>query len=148
MLDEIINYLEIDPWLGTAGQPTREQFAAVKDAGYAVILNLLPGSSPKALPDEPELVAGLGLDYISIPVIWEQPTHSDLDQFFQAMRANQGRKIFVHCAMNMRVSAFVFLYRVLVKGEPVETAEQSMHEIWEPDPTWQAFIEGELLTTD
>ncbi|RPJ49750.1 MAG: phosphatase [Chloroflexi bacterium] len=142
MLQDITNYLEISPLLGTAGQPAREQFTAIKEAGYDVVINLLP--SPNTLPDEQALVTGLGLDYINIPVIWQQPTPANLDDFFQAMRANQGRKVFVHCAMNMRVSAFVYLYRVLVQGEPAETAKRSLKEIWEPDSTWQAFIDSRM----
>ncbi len=142
MLRDITNYLEISPLLGTAGQPAREQFTAIKEAGYDVVINLLP--SPNTLPDEQALVTGLGLDYINIPVIWQQPTPANLDDFFQAMRANQGRKVFVHCAMNMRVSAFVYLYRVLVQSEPAETAEHSLKAIWEPDPTWQAFIDSRM----
>jgi len=144
MLTGIINYLEIDPRLGTSGQPDPEQFPAIKEAGYELVINLLPETSPDAIPGEPELVADLGMDYLPIPVIWQQPTSADLAQFFEALRANRDRKVFVHCAMNMRVSAFVFLYRVLVEGLPVEEAEPPMRSIWDPNPTWQEFIEGEL----
>lgn len=148
MLKDIINYVEVDlrseRRLGTAGQPDRDQFAEVKQAGYELVINLLPASSPDAFPEEPELVAGLGMGYVPIPVIWQQPTSADLAHFFQAMRASSGQNVFVHCAMNMRVSAFVFLYRVLVEGVPVETAKETMELIWEPNPVWQAFIDEEL----
>jgi len=146
MLDEILNYLEINLTLGTAGQPAAGQFADIQKAGYEVVINLLPISSPKALPDEPAMVAQLGMQYISIPVIWDAPTASDLELFFEAMARHSGRKIFVHCAMNMRVSAFVFLYRVLVEGIPPQEAEMDMLMIWEPNPTWQQFIDQALAS--
>jgi protein tyrosine phosphatase (PTP) superfamily phosphohydrolase (DUF442 family) len=147
MLADIINYLEIDPRLGTAGQPDPDEFGDIQAAGYELVINLLPASSPDAIPEEPALVAGLGMEYLSIPVIWQQPTHENLSKFFADLHANRGRKVFVHCAMNMRVSAFVFLYRALVEGVPVATARETMQKIWEPNPVWQAFIEAELQRT-
>jgi len=42
------------------------------------------------------------------------------------------------------VSAFVMLYRVLRQGVPVAEADATMRHIWEPNPTWQAFIEQHL----
>jgi protein tyrosine phosphatase (PTP) superfamily phosphohydrolase (DUF442 family) len=144
MLNDILNFLEISPNLGTSGQPTAAQFPAIQAAGYALVINLLPASSTSALPGEAGLVASLGMDYIAIPVIWDAPTSADLQQFFAALGANKGRKIYVHCAMNMRVSAFVFLYRVLVQKEDPETVKWSMYTIWEPNETWQTFIDAEL----
>jgi len=144
MIHEIINFLQINPNLGTAGQPRRDQFTEIKEAGYEVVINLALNSSTDAILDEHALVTGLGMGYIHIPVIWEEPTARDLERFFEAMIQNQTRKVFVHCAMNMRVSAFIFLYRVLHLGVPVEIARQAMLPIWKPNHTWQTFIEGRL----
>jgi len=44
----------------------------------------------------------------------------------------------------MRVSAFVGLYRVQRQGWPVADAFALMHEIWQPDAVWSAFIESQL----
>jgi hypothetical protein len=44
----------------------------------------------------------------------------------------------------MRVSCFVFLYRVLRLGLPVETALQNMLAIWQPNEVWQRFIDAIL----
>ena len=93
---------------------------------------------------EPQLLADNGLDYIHIPVVFDDPTDSDLNQFFEAMDANQGKKCFVHCIANARVSAFVLLYQVLRQGVPVEEADATMRQIWEPNPIWQAFIDKHL----
>ena len=87
---------------------------------------------------------GLGIDYAHIPVVFDAPTDNDLAQFFAAMEANQHKKCFVHCIANARVSAFVMLYRVLRQGVPVAEADATMRHIWEPNPTWQAFIEKHL----
>jgi protein tyrosine phosphatase (PTP) superfamily phosphohydrolase (DUF442 family) len=144
MLSSILNYLEISPTLGTSGQPKAEEFAAIQAAGYAVVINLLPTHNDSYLPSEPALVESLGMAYINIPVVWDQPTRANLEQFFAALHANTGRKVYAHCAMNMRVSAFVFLHRVLVEKADPEEARWMMFEIWEPNETWQAFIDQML----
>jgi protein tyrosine phosphatase (PTP) superfamily phosphohydrolase (DUF442 family) len=143
-LSAIYNFLPLADGTGTAGQPTSSQLAAVKAAGYDVVINLATGTTPRDLPNEANVVQGLELAYIHIPVIWDTPTTADLARFFDAMDENQDKKRFVHCIANMRVSAFVFLYRVLRHGVPVEEARTTMNQIWQPNATWQAFIDEAL----
>lgn len=145
-LTDIYNFLPIDAHWATAGQPTVAQFAAIKAAGYEVIINLGMPDSPRAVLNEADVVAAQGIDYVAIPVVWEAPTGADLAAFFAAMTANQAKKRFVHCIANMRVSAFIFLYRVLVLGTPVDDARQTLHQIWEPNPVWSQFIDEQLAT--
>src|ERR1700757_3355019 len=113
VLSGIYNFRSIDDKLGTAGQPTEEQFQAVRDAGFEAVINLALPTSDNALPHEGGIVTGLGMAYVHIPVNFQAPTAQDFRAFCGAMRAFEGRRIFVHCAANMRVSAFVYLYRVL-----------------------------------
>ncbi len=143
-LAEIYNFLSIDERWATAGQPTAEQIPAIKQAGYEVVINLGMPDSPRAVMNEAKLVVAEGLIYVPIPVIWEAPTTEDLEKFFQAMVVNEDKKRFVHCIANMRVSAFTFLYRVLKQGVPITEARQTLHQIWEPNPIWQAFITEQL----
>jgi protein tyrosine phosphatase (PTP) superfamily phosphohydrolase (DUF442 family) len=143
-LSDIFNFQATTETLGTAGQPTSAQFEAVKEAGYEVVINLALGNTPRDLTNEPQLLSDLGFDYVHIPVVFDRPTAADLEQFFDAMDANQGKKCFVHCIANARVSAFVMLYRVLRQGVPVEEARALMHQIWTPNDTWQAFIDETL----
>ncbi|HEY9644495.1 MAG TPA: protein tyrosine phosphatase family protein [Coleofasciculaceae cyanobacterium] len=140
-LTEIYNFIQITDSLATAGQPTADQFAAIKEAGYEIIINLALPTSTNAIANEDEIVANQGIAYIHIPVIWENPTLEDLDRFFQVMQENQDRKVFVHCAMNMRVSAFTYLYRVTQQQIEPDIAKAAMDQIWTPNPTWQAFIQ-------
>lgn len=143
-LSDIFNFQATTEHLGTAGQPTAAQFEAVKDAGYEVVINLAMGNTSRDLANEPQLLSELGFDYVHIPVVFDQPTAADLQQFFDAMDANQDKKCFVHCIANARVSAFVMLYRVLRQGVPLEEARAQMHQIWTPNATWQAFIDETL----
>ena len=124
----------------TAGQPTAQEIIGIGQAGWQVVINLALPSSPRALTDEAERVAAAGMDYIAIPVVWEEPTLDDLKRFFAALEANQERATFVHCALNYRASAFVYLYRVLRLGVPCDEALPDMLAVWEPNETWLSFI--------
>ena len=143
-LANIYNMLSLTDNLGTSGQPTSAQLAAIKEAGYEVVINLATGTTPRDLPNEADVVATQGMEYIHIPVVWENPTEADLARFFEVMDATQDKKRFVHCIANMRVSAFMFLYRVLRQGMPLDEARATMSQIWQPNPIWQKFIEAEL----
>jgi protein tyrosine phosphatase (PTP) superfamily phosphohydrolase (DUF442 family) len=143
-LAEICNFRRISETLGTAGQPLPDQFAAIRAAGYEVVVNLAMPTSTNALANEAELVAEQGMAYVHIPVVWEQPTEDDLAQFFATMEAYRGRPVFVHCALNMRVSVFVLLYRVLRLGVPLEVAQVDLLSIWDPDGVWAQFMDDAL----
>lgn len=143
-LSTIYNMLPLTDDLGTSGQPTSAQLAVIKEAGYEVVINLATGKTPRDLPNEADVVAAQGMEYIHIPVVWENPTEADLTRFFEAMDATQHKKRFVHCIANMRVSAFIFLYRVLRQGMPVEEARATMAKIWQPNPIWHKFINDAL----
>lgn len=143
-LERIYNFRWRAPNLATAGQPLEEELHAVAEAGFEVVINLALLDADYSLPDEPGLVRALGMSFFHIPVIWEQPTLENLQQFFSVMRQVQGRRIFLHCAANMRVSVFLALYRMLELGWPYTDAMAQVRDIWEPDAVWQAFIQAAL----
>ncbi len=147
-LEDILNFraLGLGGRIGTAGQPAEYQFETIKSSGYETVINLALSTSLGALPNEREIVEKNGLSYIHIPVVWEDPTAGDLNQFFAAMDARPDQRVFVHCAMNKRVSAFMFLYRVLRLKEPEEVARKDLLKIWTPEPHWQRFIERSLAS--
>jgi len=140
--------LRVSDAIGTAGQPTAEQFGDIKAAGYEVVVNLAMPDSPDALPDESELVAEQGMAYVHIPVVWECPTAQDLEQFFAIMDEHWDKKVLVHCAVNKRVSSFIFLYQVIRQGVPPEDAREVLLRIWEPNAVWQSFMDDSLARHD
>jgi protein tyrosine phosphatase (PTP) superfamily phosphohydrolase (DUF442 family) len=140
-IDQIQAFLALSEQVGTAGQPTAEQFADIQVAGYQRVVNLALINSTDAIPEESEIVAKLGMDYVHIPVDWEEPTLADLSRFFAVMDDLAVTKVFVHCAKNMRVSVFMYLYRVIRQQTSTEKAGEDLHRIWIPIPPWQAFID-------
>ncbi len=139
-LAAVTNYYEISSDLGTAGQPRREQFQALRNAGYQVVINLARPDSPSFVAEEAELAAGLGLEYVPIPVVWEAPQPQDFARFAAEMQRLAGKKVFVHCALNYRASAFVYLYRILFLGAAEEEARRDMLAVWQPEGVWADLI--------
>ena len=139
-LSAITNFLQIAPGLGTAGMPTQEQIPLLAAAGYQVVINLAVDDLPSVLAEEEKLVNDCGMHYVHIPVIWLKPTLANVKDFFATMQQQQGKKVFVHCVLNMRVSVFVYLYRVLILNVSPRAAYADVLKIWQPDEVWQPFI--------
>ncbi|PZU96418.1 MAG: phosphatase [Pseudanabaena sp.] len=137
---EILDFLWISDQIATSGQPTVDQFRLIADAGYEVVINLALPTSDGAIANESEVVQMLGMEYVAIPVIWESPTVENLNQFLLVMDSRQNNRIYVHCAKNMRVSAFIYIYRCLRLHCPKEQAIADLHRIWQPNEIWQKFI--------
>ena len=145
-MKDIYHYQFLSDTLSSSGMPTVEQMKDVAEAGVQVVINLAPHDVPNAIPNEGELVNGLGMEYVNIPVIWRAPEREALQQFLDTMDAHAGKKIHVHCEANYRASAFVMMYRVLRLGWNPEDAVPVMEKMWNPEdfPVWEKFIEDNL----
>jgi protein tyrosine phosphatase (PTP) superfamily phosphohydrolase (DUF442 family) len=140
-LTEIYNFRAIEDALSTSGQPTEAQLQAAAAEGYEVIINLALHDDPRySLPDETNLVEGLGMKYIHIPVQFDAPREDDLLTFFQVMEIYKDKKIHIHCAANMRVTTFLGLYWTIKQGQTEVEAFKTMRSVWEPNDVWSSFI--------
>jgi protein tyrosine phosphatase (PTP) superfamily phosphohydrolase (DUF442 family) len=146
MFNHIYNFMALSETLFTGGMPTANQLKSAAEEGVETVINLAPHDVPYALPNEAQLVASLGMHYISIPVNWNTPTKDGLDKFMDAMDKHKDRKVLVHCEANFRASAFVSMYRILRERWKPEDALEVMHKIWDEDayPVWKMFIEDAL----
>ncbi len=139
-LSDISNYREYSPTFSSSGQPTKEQLEMLKDAGFERIVYIAFSNNGGAIADEDVVVKELGMDYVHIPVIWDQPTASDFYAFAGSMQREADRKTLLHCQVNYRASAFSFLYRVLYEDVPIADAKADMNSVWLPNETWQNLI--------
>lgn len=139
-LGDIYNYLVLSDRISTSGQPTERQFALVKSAGFEDVINLAPHDAENALDDEAGVLEGLGVSYTHIPVNFQRPTQANFETFCARMGELEGRRVWVHCAANMRVSAFMYRYRCEVLGEEPQAAREDMSRIWEPFGVWKDFV--------
>ena len=131
--------------LWSSGQLSERDIDQLPALGIEAVINLARPTSPGALADEADHIARLGITYLQIPVVWEDPKPEQFHQFAAMLEAFRGRKVWVHCAKNMRASAFIYLYRRQVLGHSEAEASFPMCKVWSPDATWQNFIERVVL---
>lgn len=138
------NRHQVFDWLWTSGQLSEQDIAELPRMGIRTVVNLALPTASNALPGEAEYVASSGMNYFQIPVPWEKPELHHLGLFFSLMEIIQGENTWVHCALNMRVSAFMYLYRRLRLNESEEAASFPLREVWEPNEIWSQFISNAL----
>lgn len=134
----------IDDNLCTAAQLSAEQLSGLGETGVRHVINLALPTSDHAVADEAARLTAQGINYVQIPVGWENPTPAQFTLFAQILWAMRDEAVLVHCACNMRASAFVFLYRVLHEAVPLREAAAIMHAIWQPQGVWREFITAQL----
>ena len=143
---DILNFAQMSERLATSGQPGREEFAAIQAAGYESVVNLAMPDSDRALADEAALVTGLGLNYFHIPVSFQAPRPEQvrifcrLLQSLEAPEKGAGQRVWVHCILNYRVSAFVFHYLTKLRGVSEGAARSPIFEGWQPDAVWSDLL--------
>lgn len=147
--ERVYRYRLAAPGLATSGQPREDEIAAIAAAGYEVVINLALHDDPRySLADEAGSVRALGVEYVHIPVKFDAPSRDDLRAFFDAMDAHRGRRLWVHCAANLRVSAFLALHRHFREGWTTAQAFGPMREVWEPNAVWARFLDESLAAGD
>jgi protein tyrosine phosphatase (PTP) superfamily phosphohydrolase (DUF442 family) len=138
------NVRVISPLLVTAGQPDRATLQRLKGEGYAAVISLAPSNTADAVPDQAEILAAQGIEFVHIPIPWQAPEAKHLDAMAAAMQRLKGKKVLVHCQMNMRASALTFLYRTIHEKEDPATAWRDVKPLWTPTDQWAEFINGQL----
>jgi protein tyrosine phosphatase (PTP) superfamily phosphohydrolase (DUF442 family) len=138
------NVRVISPLLVTAGQPDRASLQRLKAEGYAAVISMAPGNTADAVSDQAAILAAQGIDFVHIPIPWQAPEARHLEAMATAMQALKGKKVLVHCQMNMRASALTFLYRTIYEKEDPARAWADVKPLWTPTGQWADFINGQL----
>ena len=139
-MKNVLNYIKINELISTSGQPKIEEFDLIKNEGFEVVINLALCNASNAIENEDKIVTNLGMSYFHIPVNFENPKASDLKLFINVMQSLGANKVWVHCAKNYRVSAFMYVYHKYVLKTPFENIDLSIFNIWNPDKTWQELM--------
>ena len=135
------NLVSWRPGLTSSAQPSAEWLGQVKENKYDLVVNLAPPQSHGSLMNEGGIVGSKGVPYVNIPVNFSNPTAEDFRLFTEVLKANRERNVFVHCQVNMRGTAFTFLYRVIHEGADGRETLAKLQSVWNPDPVWKRFIE-------
>tara|TARA_B100001094_G_C17835465_1_gene625304 strand:+ start:228 stop:719 length:492 start_codon:yes stop_codon:yes gene_type:complete len=141
-VENIYNYYKVPGFYETSGQPTSNQLKLLVKKGYEVIINLAQNSIVgKVAFNEESILEESNIRYIHIPVDFDNPLESDFKKFVSAINNFNGKKIWIHCAANMRVSAFIYKYRRdILKLEHNEIISD-LERIWVPNEAWNSFLD-------
>lgn len=142
--EDIRAWQRLDGVVTTSGRLAEADVGRLAAIGVRHVINLALEDHPEALADEASKMNAAGIRYTHIPVPFDAPAETHLDQLRDALRP--GEPTHVHCIMNWRVSAFFYrLHREA--GMDGTQARALMHMQWAPerseDPRatiWAAFI--------
>jgi protein tyrosine phosphatase (PTP) superfamily phosphohydrolase (DUF442 family) len=140
-LTQIDHFQFVHEHLFSSGQPSVAELKHIKEYGVTTIINLALSDAPNHLPQEDHLCLDLGLNYIQIPISLETPSDAQcllvLDMIDHLV---QEQMIWVHCTDNFTASCLMYLYRQFYMNIDMPTAQEYLHQIWEPNATWTGLI--------
>lgn len=137
---EITNFIQVSERIASSGQPEEHQFKLIANENYQLVINLAMPNSENAIPEEGNIVTAYKMSYVHIPVPFDAPNVAHLRQFIKIMSSFSDEKVWVHCVVNYRVSAFLYQYQRTVQGASVEQAKMVMLPSWQPNEVWQRFM--------
>jgi len=112
-----------EPWPGviTAGQPSRDDFEALKEAGVRTVINLRVPTE-RGTRDQPAWMEELGFAYVSIPVAGAAGLSEELAHELDRALETSDRPVLVHCGSSNRVGAAFALRAFYIEGKDAEEA--------------------------
>ena len=145
--DDIRAWQRLDAEVTTSGRIEDKDVMRLADLGVAHVVNLALETHPEALAGEGEKLAAQGIAYTHIPVPFDTPEEAHYAAFRQALEHGPA-PVHVHCIMNWRVSAFLYLLDCAA-GVPEPEARARMAKVWNPleddnaPAAWRALLRGE-----
>ena len=137
------NFLKISDNISCCGQPNEQELESLKN-NFEVVINLGLSDRDYSIKNEAEILGSLCIFYFHIPVLFDCPTEENLKQFFSLMDKYKDKKVLVHCAANYRASVFTTLYLFHSNQITKKQMEQLVLDVWQPDDTWQSFMEEQI----
>lgn len=117
----VVNAQQVLPNLVTSGQPGANHFAALKEAGLDLVLDIRDPMEPRGI-DQSQLLRDLGIEYVNITVSAGSLTDETLDRITEVLRGAAARSTLVHCASGNRVGGALIPYLMLDHGFAEEDA--------------------------
>ena len=124
-MNKILNHIKINELISTSGQLKIEEFELIANEGFEVVINLAVPTTSNSLENEDKIVSNLNMSYIHIPVSFENPKISDLKLFLNILQSLGANKVWIHCAKNYRVSAFMYVYHKYILKTSFESLNLS-----------------------
>lgn len=138
------NFKQVNGLVSCSGTLQKVDLQSLSDAAYQSVINLLPDDNEYVIDGEKEKFENMGIQYVYIPVEWNEPKQSDFDAFAAAMDEFKDRKLHIHCAANYRVTAFYAIYAFKTLGWSQAESREFIATIWQLSdyPVWNKFVSG------
>ena len=140
------NPIEISPLLITSGQPTPKALAGLGALGIESVVYLAPSSVTDAVKNEPDLLQQQGIEFVHIPIPFNAPTEEHVIAVSKTLQRLSGKRVLVHCQVNLRASTMVFLHRVVTLKEEPSRAYEAVSRVWSPEGPWRTLVIEQLKT--
>ena len=141
---DAVNRVDISPRLTTSGQPTEKALKDLGNHGYEAVIFLVPPGTHGNVEHEAEILKQQGIEYVHIPIKFDEPTEAHYTAFAAAISRLAKKKVLVHCEINLRASSMTFLYRTIALKVDPNLAYQSVSRVWTPRYAWKPYIEKML----
>ncbi len=133
----IPNYRRIRPGLATAGQPSPEAIARLREMGFKTVINLR--TEKEGGKGEEQSVAAAGLRYVWVPVSADTLSAADVDAVARVLDDPAAGPTLLHCASANRVGAVWAILQVR-RGKTLEEAQAEGRAIGLASPALEAAV--------
>ena len=117
----VVNYTRIDATVACAGATPPEAMAALKDLGFAAVINFRTVGERGETVDAGQAAAeAAGLKYYHIP--FRQPSAEVTERFLETVAEPSNQPVYIHCGSANRVGAMWMIKRVKLDGWSVDDA--------------------------
>lgn len=124
------NVTRVDAVLMCGGATGDEAFPALKQQGFASVINLRrPDEAGVNVEASRAAAEAAGLRYVHVPVQSPSPEPASVEAFLTAVQNKANQPMYVHCASANRVGALWLIKRVVVDGWDVEKATKEAEAI-------------------
>jgi uncharacterized protein (TIGR01244 family) len=116
-VDTVAERGEVSPVAGitSAGQPDEAALQVFADSGYVAVIDMRTPGENRGF-DEPEAVAGLGMQYVAFPIGGGDITF-DKAKELDALLEQYDEPVLLHCGSGNRVGALLALREFLASGD-------------------------------
>jgi uncharacterized protein (TIGR01244 family) len=136
----ITNLKRVDSTVACAGATTPESMRAVKEMGFASVVNLREASEPNAnIEAETAAAKAAGLRYVHLPLQRESPDPAVADRFLIVARDPANQPMFIHCASGNRAAAMWLIKRAVIDGWPLDRATAEAEKLGLEHEPWKTY---------
>ena len=141
----VVNYTRIDATVACAGATPAAAMPALKQLGFASVINFRTAEEEGANIDASRAAATqAGLKYIHIP--FRAPNPEVTQEFLEAIADSANQPAYIHCASANRVGAMWFIKRVKQDGWDTDRAMAEAETIGLRSERLKEFALGYVAT--